>query len=388
MQKEPKRKIIIFTEFSDTADYLYEKFKEDGVKVMAYSSKLATKSARDAIRENFDAGFPQNLQKNDFDVLVATDAISEGFSLHRAGTIYNYDIPYNPTRVIQRVGRINRINKKVFDELFIYNFFPTATGEEISHTAEISTFKMKLFQAILGADTKILTEDETIDGYFGKEFTEAQNEENAKSWDVDFKNELNEIKTKHKDILDAALELPKRCRIARKNVSYENSKSNLQNPELFEGIKRKGCSAFSKKADSFRFCFASKDGEAKSVDPQVALTLFKAADNEQGEKVTDAFYALYERAKKESGIVKTSGAKSKNVQNALSQIRFLLETADESEKEYLKAVRDAISWDAVPAIYINQILKIKADKNDAILQTKEILPENYIETLFSKEEQN
>ncbi len=384
LQKEPKRKIIIFTEFSDTADYLYEKFKEDGVKVMAYSSKLATKSARDAIRENFDAGFSQNLQKNDFDVLVATDAISEGFSLHRAGTIYNYDIPYNPTRVIQRVGRINRINKKVFDELFIYNFFPTATGEEISHTAEISTFKMKLFQAILGADTKILTEDETIDGYFGKEFTEAQNEENAKSWDVDFKNELNEIKTKHKDILDAALELPKRCRIARKNVSYENSKSNLQNPELFEGIKERGVLLFSKKADSFRFCFASKDGEAKSVDPQVALTLFKAADNEQGEKVTDAFYALYERAKKESGIVKTTSAKSKNVQNALSQIRFLLGTADESEKEYLKAVRDAISWDAVPAIYINQILKIKADKNDAILQTKEILPENYIETLFQK----
>ena len=61
---------------------------------------------------------------NDYDILIATDAISEGFNLHRAGIIFNYDIPYNPTRVIQRVGRINRINKKVFDELFIYNFFP------------------------------------------------------------------------------------------------------------------------------------------------------------------------------------------------------------------------------------------------------------------------
>ena len=41
----------------------------------------------------------------------------------------NYDIPYNPTKVIQRVGRINRMNKQVFDYLYIYNFFPTFTGE-------------------------------------------------------------------------------------------------------------------------------------------------------------------------------------------------------------------------------------------------------------------
>ena len=55
-------------------------------------------------------------------ILVATDAISEGYNLHRAGTIINYDIPYNPTRVIQRIGRINRVNKKVFinHNLFIY----------------------------------------------------------------------------------------------------------------------------------------------------------------------------------------------------------------------------------------------------------------------------
>ena len=53
-----------------------------------------------------------NNQKNDYDILIATDTISEGFNLHRAGTIVNYDIPYNPTRVVQRFGRINRMNKK------------------------------------------------------------------------------------------------------------------------------------------------------------------------------------------------------------------------------------------------------------------------------------
>lgn len=126
LEKEPDRKIVAFTEFSDTANYLFKNLKPQ-LKVFKYSAEDMSESNKRIIKENFDAGNP--IQKNDYDILIATDAISEGFNLHRAGIVFNYDIPYNPTRVIQRVGRINRINKKVFDELFIYNFFPTATGE-------------------------------------------------------------------------------------------------------------------------------------------------------------------------------------------------------------------------------------------------------------------
>ena len=68
-----------------------------------YTSKQSTnKKIKDQIKINFDAAIDKNKQKNDFDILIATDAISEGFNLHRAGTIFNYDIPYNPTRVVQR----------------------------------------------------------------------------------------------------------------------------------------------------------------------------------------------------------------------------------------------------------------------------------------------
>ncbi|MDR1219621.1 MAG: phospholipase D-like domain-containing protein, partial [Treponema sp.] len=154
IKQEPNRKIIIFSEFMDTVDYLEARFKEKDLRVIKYSSK--TQHSKNVIKLNFDAGISKERQKNDYDVLVATDAISEGFSLHRAGTIYNYDIPYNPTRVIQRVGRINRINKKVFDKLNIYNFFPSSTGEALSHTKRITTFKMLLIQTIFGSDTKIL----------------------------------------------------------------------------------------------------------------------------------------------------------------------------------------------------------------------------------------
>lgn len=387
IQKEPERKIIIFTEFSDTADYLFENFKKNGVRAMMYSSKIASKTNRDLIRSNFDAGIPKNLQRNDFDVLVATDAISEGFSLHRAGTIYNYDIPYNPTRVIQRVGRINRINKKVFDELYIYNFFPTATGEEVSHTAEISTFKMKLFQAILGADTQILTSDEAIDGYLGKKFVEAQNEENTESWDVKYKNELKDIKDKHRDILEAALELPQRCRIARNGKQLtDNSKQNVAgNAELFTDIQQKGVLLFSKKGDSYRFGFTSLDGKSVMLNPENALALFEAKQDEKGEKVSDSFYPIYEKAKQSSGHVNQTKQNSKNIQDALSTVTILKnKVQDKNDKEYLEGVRNVVSWDSLPLYYMKQIAKISVAETNALEELKQIVPENYLETLIEK----
>lgn len=385
LKREPNRKIIIFTEFSDTADYLYENFSESNVRVMKYSSKIATTINRDTIRANFDAGYPAAMQKNDFDILVATDAISEGFSLHRAGTIYNYDIPYNPTRVIQRVGRINRINKKVFDELYIYNFFPTATGEEVSHTAEISTFKMKLFQAILGADTKILTEDETIEGYFGKEFTEAENNENQLSWDVPFRNELYRIENEERDVLQAALDLPQRCRIARENTGYKNAKADLLMQDLFHDIPEKGVLLFSRKGDSFRFCFTDADKHTSMLNPQQALTLFKAAKNEHGEKVSDAFYPLYENAKRMSGLVRTAKKKNNASSEALSMINFLkTKLHSEMEKEYLDALCTAMSFDALPAFYIKRIAKMSPN-TVGFSDVHNLLSDSYLDTILKKE---
>ncbi len=384
LNKEPRRKIIIFTEFSDTAEYLYNQFKGK-LKVMKYSSKDASKTNREAIRSNFDAGYPDNLQCNDFEVLVATDAISEGFSLHRAGTIYNYDIPYNPTRIIQRVGRINRINKKVFKKLYIYNFFPTATGEEISHTAEISTFKMKLFQAILGADTQILTEDETIDGYMSKKFLEAENEANSESWDVEFRNELYRIEREDKKTLQEAMDLPQRCRIARQNINYKRIQQDLLEKELFDELEEKGVLLFSRKGDSYRFCFTDQKGGAIMINPQQALNLFKASKDDRGFAVSDAFYPLYERAKTESGVVKASRQKNKTVREVIQLLQAVKNmVASETDKEYLEAVINVISWDSIPTYYLKQIVNVKPSSKTFIKEIKQIIPEDYLDILLNK----
>ncbi|MDD4055956.1 MAG: helicase-related protein, partial [Bacteroides sp.] len=116
LKDEPKRKLVVFSQFADTVNYLGNKLKKAGLPVFSYTSRSSNSINKEIIKENFDAGYDKDKQKNKYNILIATDAISEGYNLHRAGAIINYDIPYNPTRVIQRIGRINRINKKMFDE--------------------------------------------------------------------------------------------------------------------------------------------------------------------------------------------------------------------------------------------------------------------------------
>ena len=156
---EPKRKVIIFSEYMDTVKHLSKSLKNAfGNRVLVEDGGLSTAKIKE-INRDFDASNhePTNL----YDVLLSTDRISEGFNLNRAGMIINYDIPWNPVRVIQRVGRINRISKKVFKELFIVNFFPTEKGAELVQSREIASNKMFLIHEILGEDAKIFDVDET-----------------------------------------------------------------------------------------------------------------------------------------------------------------------------------------------------------------------------------
>ncbi len=99
--------------------YFKNKF---GAKVLICDGGM-NPSLHKTLNANFYAQYKSE-KENRYDILITSDKLSEGFNLNRAGVIINYDIPWNPTRVIQLVGRINRIGAKVFDDLYIYNFSP------------------------------------------------------------------------------------------------------------------------------------------------------------------------------------------------------------------------------------------------------------------------
>ena len=217
---EPKRKLIIFSEYLDTVKYLEPVLeKQVGKRLLVVSGDLS--SAKIAqINKNFDASYAN--QEDDYDVLLATDRISEGFNLNRAGMVINYDIPWNPVRVIQRVGRINRISKKVFDELYIVNFFPTEKGAELVKSREIASNKMFLIHNTLGEDAKIFDIDEepTPSGLYERIQQNPDNLE-QESFYTKMLSRYLQIKKENPELIEALKNYPPRIKVAKKSDANE-----------------------------------------------------------------------------------------------------------------------------------------------------------------------
>ena len=116
-----ENKLIIFTESRETSEYLCASIcnKVKG-GVICYNGQ-SSQSTRDKVIENFDAKIRN--KKDDYRILISTEVLAEGVNLHRSNVVINYDIPWNPTRMMQRVGRINRVDT-IFDVIYTFNFFP------------------------------------------------------------------------------------------------------------------------------------------------------------------------------------------------------------------------------------------------------------------------
>ncbi len=217
---EPKRKVVIFSEYLDTVKYLEPILeKHFNNRVLTVGGDLA-QSKISEINKNFDASYKG--QEDKYDILLATDRISEGFNLNRAGMVINYDIPWNPVRVIQRVGRINRISKKVFDELYIVNFFPTEQGAELVKSREIASNKMFLIHNTLGEDAKIFDVDEepTPSGLFERiqQNPDALEEE---SFYTKVLKKYLEILEENPELIKELKNYPNRIKVAKKSDKNE-----------------------------------------------------------------------------------------------------------------------------------------------------------------------
>ena len=190
-----------------------------GDRLLVIAGDLSTQKVF-SINKNFDASYES--QENEFDVLLSTDKISEGFNLNRAGMVVNYDIPWNPVRVIQRVGRINRISKKVFDELYIVNFFPTEKGAELVKSREIASNKMFLIHNTLGEDAKIFDIDEepTPAGLY-KKVQQNPDKLEEESFYTKALTIYEKIKKENPELIEALIKYPPRIKVAKKYSENE-----------------------------------------------------------------------------------------------------------------------------------------------------------------------
>jgi superfamily II DNA/RNA helicase len=379
LEEDPDRKIIIFTEYNDTAEWVKSGLEND-FRVFKYSSSDASVENKRTINENFDAGAKN--PANEYDVLVATDAISEGYNLNRAGIVFNYDIPYNPTRVIQRVGRINRINKKVFDNLYIYNSFPSATGERETRTKQIATLKMSMIQALLGEDTKFLTSDEEpraygsdIDAGISKyqDKTEAEVKDSETSWDTKYLNALDIAKSEHPELLEKAQNLPDRIRIGRKITD-----------DTEEGVL-----LCSKKAGDFAFGFQSynnTDNEVISLTAEDALKLFSATQSEKAFQESNDFELTYKNLRQNLFLQNEHTPNDSTTGETVNIVTALADRAEfKDQKSYLDDLTYVIKeLDSLPDRYMKNIRSMEMEDDKIKESFKELqvnVPSSYLSGL-------
>lgn len=362
LEENKDRKLVVFSTFADTAEYVKEHLERDGFRVLLYTGG-ASQVDRSVVKCNFDASCKPSDQSNDYDIIVATDALSEGFNLNRAGVIINYDIPYNPTRVVQRIGRINRINKKMFDNIYIYNFFPTDIGEENTLIKGISTLKMLLINNIVGSDTKTLTPDETLQSYFKKRYDEADEENNDRSWDNEYRNIYNSIKH-NMDLIDEIHSIPERARIVRK------------------GQKEACAISFAKRGDNTLFAIAYHDvPQAKIVPADKVLDLFSADYEEKGyeydEELDKKFQILRDEIRKPHPKIRLDKRKSE----ALDNLQQLLAICP-AEKDYITDLIDVIkTYDDLSdgeLKYLAALVVRKANADEIVVELKQKIPVHYI----------
>ena len=232
----PKRKVIVFSTFKDTVVHIAKGVeKAFPGRVLVVTGNNFGKEMAKTVKSNFDASFETSA--NDYDVLLTTDKLSEGFNLNRAGLVVNYDIPWNPTRVIQRVGRINRIGKKVFDNLYIFNFFPTRKGATIIQNREIAQAKMFAIHQILGEDAKIFSieEEPTPAGLYSK--ISSFGEEEAMSFYTDAK--IKYLKARaflercHPEVLQRMTRFPNNVKTAWEGTPHGAFMFKRQGPGFF-----------------------------------------------------------------------------------------------------------------------------------------------------------
>jgi superfamily II DNA or RNA helicase len=368
LARPDKRKVLIFSEFADTADYLNQKLMEKKYNVFKYTSKEGNKPKnREIVRNEFDANSEQQTKK--FNILVATDAIAEGYNLNQAGTIINYDIPYNPTKVIQRVGRINRINKKVFDELFIYNFFPSGVGETEIGTRRISTKKMSFIKAIFGDDTKVLTKDEDLKTFFEDSYSKLLKEDAHP--EVRFENMIYNIRELEPDVLKEAQELPRRIRINRKIKCKHGS----------------GVLIYAKKGDESIFRYLDNNNKFKTLAPDLYLEIFEANKNEKANEVSKEFGKNYALAVQ--GLFKKNFMATLDLgkRQSLDKIEILMQKNRTKYQAYLKDLLYVVKeLDSLPARFLKKIrTDIRQSNLDKDLDNfMEEVPPSYLSKIISR----
>ncbi len=161
----PTGKLVIFSESVDTVSYLYAYLTQKlGKKDVLNVSASNRKQVFEVIKTNFDANVDIANQKDDYSIIITSDVLAEGINLHRSNVIVNYDSPWNASRLMQRIGRVNRIGS-VAESIYNYMFYPSQQGDKEIQLYKNALIKLQGFHSAFGEDAQIYSREEIVKNF-------------------------------------------------------------------------------------------------------------------------------------------------------------------------------------------------------------------------------
>ncbi len=228
LKQEPLRdnKVLIFTQFATTAEYLGKEIKAcypDADYVSGSSRDMLEKVRRFAPKANR----AKIREKDKIRILVTTDILSEGLNLQDCNIVVNYDLHWNPVRLIQRVVRVDRVSTE-HDLIYTFNFFPEHKLEAKLGLEERLTRRFKEIHKHIGLDEKYLSPEEKLSDielfkriYTGEEGVLTKGEEEAEVSFAELVKVMRDLREKNPEVFRRVMELPNKVRSARADSQNE-----------------------------------------------------------------------------------------------------------------------------------------------------------------------
>ncbi|GIV28622.1 MAG: hypothetical protein KatS3mg027_2436 [Bacteroidia bacterium] len=158
-------------------------------------------------------------KKNDYNILITTEVLAEGVNLHRSNVIVHYDTPWNSTRLMQRIGRVNRIGTKA-DVIYNFVFYPSVQGDEQIKLNNTALMKIQAFHTAFGEDNQVYSEQEILDEVklFSKESIREEEDERLK-----YLYFLRRFRNENKAWFEKIKNLPLKSRTGRNSKKHSKT---------------------------------------------------------------------------------------------------------------------------------------------------------------------
>jgi len=256
-------KLVIFSESKDTVDYLSGELAKIGRTDLLVVSSENRRQLYETIVTNFDANWAEDKQANDYNIIITTEVLAEGVNLHRSNVIIHYDTPWNSTKLMQRIGRVNRIGTKA-NAIYNYVFYPSAQGDSQIKLNKTAFMKIQAFHTAFGEDSQVFSTDEILDEV--TLFSNTYKEEEDKRLKYLFF--LRNFRKQNKTWFEKIKKIPLKSRVGRSAKSCQ--KLDRQN----------GTIAFLKTPQKFEFYWVGADNQSQEINAIEAFEVFEADQQE------------------------------------------------------------------------------------------------------------